>query len=95
MPSPPLVEILNSSAANISWKSQWSHPVNNYTLTISDINATLFTNTTVTTNSIIITKDSINDCTLLSVTVTANTDVGSSKISNSTAFGFPKCKLSN
>ena len=90
--SPPLVEVLNSSAVNISWESPWEYPVNNYTLNISNINATLFTNTTVA-NSIIITKDNINDCTLLYVTVTANTDIDSNEASDSKIFGFPKCKL--
>ena len=91
--SPPLVEVLNSSAVNISWESPWEYPVNNYTLNISNINTTLFTNTTVTTNSIIITKDNIDDCTLLSVTVAANTDIDSNEASDSKIFGFPKCKL--
>ena len=56
-------------------------------------NTTLFINTTIA-NSIIITKDIIDDCTqLLYVTVIANTDIGSNEVSDPRIFGFPKCKF--
>ena len=85
---------MNSSAVNISWGSPWSYPVNNYTLTISNsmTNITLFIITTIG-NNVIITKDNINDCTLLYVAVFANTDIGSNEVSDSKIFGFPKCKF--
>ena len=92
--SPPLVEVLNSSATNISWTPPWAYPVNNYTLTITDsmTNMTLFTNSTSDINIVII-KNNIDDCTMLYVKVAANTDVGPSEISDhSQVFGFPKCK---
>ena len=82
---------MNSSAVNILWGSPWP---NNYTLTISNsmTNTTLFI-ITIIANSVIITKDIIDDCTLLYATVIANTDIGSNEVSDSRIFGFPKCKF--
>ena len=88
--STPLVEVLNSSAANISWTPPWIYPIDNYTLIVTDS----MTNITLCTNAsdIVIIKNSTDDCTLMYVKVVANTDVGPSEISDSQAFGFPKCK---
>ena len=92
-PDPPIVTIINLTALNISWSPPWTHPVNNYTLFITNNNTGITMNyTTVNTQYILYNEDN-SECNVLEFTVSANTDVGNSGLSEKTVKRFPKCEF--
>ena len=91
-PDPPIVTIINLTTLNISWSPPWTHPVNNYTLFITNNNTGITMNyRTVNTQYILYDEDN-SECNVLEFTVSANTDVGNSH-SEKTIKGFPKCEF--
>ena len=92
-PDPPIVTIINLTTLKISWSPPWTHPVNNYTLFITNNNTGITMNyTTVNTQYILYDEDN-SECNVLEFTVSANTDVGNSGLSEKTVKGFPKCEF--
>ena len=89
-PDPPIVTIINLTTLKISWSPPWTHPVNNYTLFITNNNTGITMNYT-TVNTQYIVYDS--ECNVLVFTVSANTDVGNSGLSGKTVKRFPKCEF--
>ena len=84
------MNVINDNSLHISWTPPWFQPVNTYTLFIRNIDR----GTTVTykTSQIhyIIEKDNSSDCEVLKFSVSADTDVGTTKQSNETMKGFIK-----
>ena len=92
-PDPPIVTIINLTSFIILWSPPWTHPVNDYTLFITNNNTGFTMNyTTVNTQYILYNEDN-SECNVLDFTVSANTDVGNSGLSEKTFKGFPKCEF--
>ena len=95
-PNSPTVQPLNTTALNVSRSLPWPYSVNSYTLTISSPDISPQYNTTNDTYFIVSMETvHVSECSLIVLSVEANTDVGGSGNSNNTTTGFPKCKLSH
>ena len=90
-PDPPIVTIINLTTLKISWSPPWIHPVNNYTLFITNNNTGIIMNYTTVNTQYRVYDNS--ECNVLEFTVSANTDVGNSRFSEKTINGFPKCEF--
>ena len=92
-PDPPIVTIINLTTLNISWSPPWTHPVNNYTLFITNNYTGITMNYTTLNTQYIIYDEDNSECNVLEFTVSANTDVENSGRSEKTIKGFPKCEF--
>ena len=86
-----MVTVFNLTTLNISWSSPWTHPVNNYTLFITNNNTGITMNYTTVNTQYILHNEDNNECNVLEFTVSANTDVENG-LSEKTVKGFSKSK---
>lgn len=86
--SPPAISIINDTSLLISWHPPWAHPVNMYYILVTDErNGTivLVGNYTIEQNTYYLLTDTTGfECSILSVTIQAVTDVATTVPSNAT-----------
>ena len=88
----PEISIYNATYIELSWSPLANFEVNNYLISV--YNASTKSTTTIFTNdtSYVLSRDHLAmQCNTITVTIQANTDVGS--VSNTLITGFPKGKI--